>query len=392
MMALHSFTRTVLRSIVLSLILVLVACTCAMADPADASDNQADKATTEAESKADKTATKAESEADKAAAEAEAAALREQANALMARIDECQDTIDKSNKAIKKAEDDYEKSMDAVEKAKKQAKEEEAHIAELQQKLESLSVELYKGHRSDNPLLGLLDAKSYIEFDEALDSIESIADEEADLIEEARQARDEIDRAEREAEAFAQKALEEKEAAIQARDEAKELYDELSTEVASIASKISDEQARHALASAVAEKIFPGDAKLKNPCPLGTKSDGFGYRDFDNAFHQGLDIAAPEGTPYFAAAPGTVVSATNDGGNNGGAGNWVVIDHGHGVVTKYMHSLHTFVKVGDIVLQGQHIGDVGETGAAYGAHLHFQVEIDGTAVDPEKVIKGKVLV
>ena len=121
-----------------------------------------------------------------------------------------------------------------------------------------------------------------------------------------------------------------------------------------------------------------------------TVSSEFGYRDFDKSFHQGLDLAAAEGTPYYAAASGTVIYATNDGKDNGGAGNWIVIAHGGGVVTKYMHSQHTLVKPGDIVSKGQLIGSVGQTGAAFGAHLHFQVEVDGTAVDPVKARKGKL--
>jgi murein DD-endopeptidase MepM/ murein hydrolase activator NlpD len=121
---------------------------------------------------------------------------------------------------------------------------------------------------------------------------------------------------------------------------------------------------------------------LQNPCPTAWESSGFGYRSFDNSFHQGLDMATGMGTPYYAAESGTVIYATNDGGWNGGAGNWVVIAHGNGLVTKYMHSQRTLVQPGQQVVRGQHIGDVGETGEAYGAHLHFQVEIDGRAVNP----------
>lgn len=97
-------------------------------------------------------------------------------------------------------------------------------------------------------------------------------------------------------------------------------------------------------------------------------------------------MAAPEGTPYYAADSGTVIYATHDGGWNGGAGNWVVISHGNGIVTKYMHSSSVLVSVGQFVERGQHIGNVGQTGQAFGAHLHFQVEIDGVAVNPQNYI------
>lgn len=128
--------------------------------------------------------------------------------------------------------------------------------------------------------------------------------------------------------------------------------------------------------------VLEGEGVFTNPCPGATYSSGFGYRSFDNAFHKGLDMAIAEGSPYYAAESGTVIAATNDGGYNGGAGNWVVIDHGSGYVTKYMHSLTTLVGVGEHVERGQLIGLVGNTGNSFGAHLHFQVEVGGVPVNP----------
>ena len=125
-----------------------------------------------------------------------------------------------------------------------------------------------------------------------------------------------------------------------------------------------------------------GPGYFTHPCPGASYSSGFGYRTFDNSFHMGLDMAASEGTPYYAADSGTVMYATNDGSYNGGAGNWVVISHGNGIVTKYMHSSATYVVPGEYVERGQNIGAVGNTGNSFGAHLHFQVEVNGVAVDP----------
>ena len=125
-----------------------------------------------------------------------------------------------------------------------------------------------------------------------------------------------------------------------------------------------------------------GSGYFANPCPAATTSSGWGWREFDQSFHKGTDMAAPEGTPYYAAESGTVIYATNDGGYNGGAGNWVVIAHGGGLVTKYMPSSAVFVSPGDYVTRGQNIGLVGNTGNSFGAHLHFQVELNGVAVCP----------
>ena len=319
---------------------------------------------------------------------ANATSTEDEANAIIARIDECQTQINDANETIKTAEREYKIAKKAADKAQAQVEEQEARIADIQDSLEQLSVTLYKGQRSDNPILELLDADSFEEFDGMLDSIEIVADEEARLIDEAKEARDELEQAKHSHDAQAKKAQEEKQAAEDARAEAEEQYNQLIEEAAKITRDIADKEARRSLADAVAEKAFPKGSKLtmQDPCPDATVSSQFGYRDFDKSFHQGLDLAAPEGTPYYAAAAGTVIYATNDGKDNGGAGNWVVISHGHGVVSKYMHSKHTFVSVGDIVKKGQFIGSVGQTGAAFGAHLHFQVEVDGTAIDPEKLI------
>lgn len=148
------------------------------------------------------------------------------------------------------------------------------------------------------------------------------------------------------------------------------------------ASSSESTESSNTTSTAASSQIVLGPGYFTNPCPNSTNSSGFGYRTFDNSFHMGLDMAASEGTPYYAADSGTVMYATNDGGYNGGAGNWVVIAHGSGVITKYMHSSATYVVPGDYVERGQNIGAVGNTGDSHGAHLHFQVEVNGVAVNP----------
>lgn len=125
-----------------------------------------------------------------------------------------------------------------------------------------------------------------------------------------------------------------------------------------------------------------GSGQFVNPCPGASISSTFGYRDFDGAFHKGLDLAAGEGTPTYAAAAGTVVIA----GWSDSAGNWVVINHGNGLVTKYMHHSALCVSAGQTVSAGQQIGYVGNTGNSFGAHLHFQVELNGSAVNPQNYL------
>ncbi len=99
--------------------------------------------------------------------------------------------------------------------------------------------------------------------------------------------------------------------------------------------------------------------------------------------HRGLDIAAPKGTPIYAAASGTVISYRNQ---SSGYGKHIVIDHGNGVQTLYAHTSAVYVKVGQKVSKGQQVAAVGRTGWATGNHLHFGVMINGVYRNPEKYL------
>ncbi|NMC81398.1 MAG: M23 family metallopeptidase, partial [Armatimonadetes bacterium] len=94
--------------------------------------------------------------------------------------------------------------------------------------------------------------------------------------------------------------------------------------------------------------------------------------------HTGVDIAAPTGTPVFAAAAGEVVHA----GYWGAYGNAVIIDHGGGVTTLYGHLSRINCRVGATVNKGQHVGAVGNTGWSTGSHLHFEKRRNGQPVSP----------
>jgi len=108
----------------------------------------------------------------------------------------------------------------------------------------------------------------------------------------------------------------------------------------------------------------------------GPVTSPFGYRW--GRLHAGIDIGVPYGTPIHAAASGTVVLA----GWTGGYGNYTCIDHGGGMATCYGHQSSYAISNGAQVSQGQVIGYVGSTGHSFGAHLHFEVRINGNPVDP----------
>lgn len=111
----------------------------------------------------------------------------------------------------------------------------------------------------------------------------------------------------------------------------------------------------------------------------GTVTSGFGYRW--GRQHEGVDIGAAEGTPIWAAEDGTVVLQQSEA-ESGGYGNYTCIDHGGGLSTCYAHQSAFNVSLGDTVTQGQVIGLVGNTGNSFGAHLHFEVRVNGVAYDP----------
>jgi murein DD-endopeptidase MepM/ murein hydrolase activator NlpD len=96
------------------------------------------------------------------------------------------------------------------------------------------------------------------------------------------------------------------------------------------------------------------------------------------SFHYGIDMAAPYGTPYYAAHAGTVITARYLGGYGYG----VFVDHGNGVLTVYGHSSKILVREGQHVEAGQALGLIGSTGYSTGNHLHFEVRVNEAQVDP----------
>jgi murein DD-endopeptidase MepM/ murein hydrolase activator NlpD len=138
------------------------------------------------------------------------------------------------------------------------------------------------------------------------------------------------------------------------------------------------------LASRQAGQILqpPGRGVLGPPLAVVRIVSNFGPRNHpihgEVRMHNGIDLAAPTGTPIFASANGVVVYA----GSRGGYGTTTIIDHGNGLATLYAHQSGMAVAPGDAVQRGQLIGFVGCTGSCTGPHLHFEVRVFGTPVDP----------
>ena len=192
------------------------------------------------------------------------------------------------------------------------------------------------------------------------------------------------------------------------------LINDKTAEIGDISANITDKQAAideyeasiqeqndtiSALEKAVAEEKKQLEAQQKKaqtydggmftwPCPSYTRiSDDYGNRIHPilgiQQFHNGIDMAAPGGSPILAAYNGTVVAAAY----STTMGNYVMIDHGDGLYTVYMHASSLNVSTGQTVSKGDQIAAVGATGRATGNHLHFSVRLNGFYVNPWNYLK-----
>lgn len=224
----------------------------------------------------------------------------------------------------------------------------------------------------------------------------------------ARVAENEADQAREDAEAAeraAVEALDEAEAEAERAEDAEDDLDDLidtKSEALKVAKREKDASLdQYQEAKATSERVEDelrdtgaGDSTASPPSSGGSSSSGFimpvsGWKssDYGNRYdpyykvwqlHAGTDFAAGGGAPIYAAASGSVVQA----GWNGGYGNYTCIYHGDNVSTCYGHQSSIAVSPGQHVSQGQRIGSVGTTGASTGNHLHFEVRVNGSPVNP----------
>ena len=168
-----------------------------------------------------------------------------------------------------------------------------------------------------------------------------------------------------------------KEAAI------KEYEEDLAAQTATIQALEAAVAAERAQLAEAGEAIVYDGGMFKWPAPSYTRiSDDYGNRTHPilgvQQFHNGVDMAAPGGSPILAAYDGKVVAAAY----NASMGNYIMINHGDGLYTIYMHASALYVSTGETVTRGQKIAAVGTTGRSTGNHLHFSVRKDGAYVSP----------
>ncbi|MDD3368964.1 MAG: peptidoglycan DD-metalloendopeptidase family protein [Lachnospiraceae bacterium] len=177
--------------------------------------------------------------------------------------------------------------------------------------------------------------------------------------------------------------INDKEAAI--KEYEAQIADQNAT-IAALEAAVAEER-RQLMASQGSAMTYDGGV-FKWPAPSYTRiSDDYGYRMHPilgvQQFHNGLDMAAPGGSPILAAYDGKVVAAAY----SSSMGNYIMINHGDGLITIYMHASALYVSSGATVAKGQQIAAVGSTGRSTGNHLHFSVRLNGSYVSPWNYLK-----
>lgn len=332
-----------------------------------------------------------------------------EADEIMQSIDSLQTQINEANAEYERATGEYEAASAAADEAAARVEAANVRIAELQATLSERASSMYKTGGQISFIDVLFEATSFEEFLTMWDMFDKISEQDAAMIQETKDVRIEAEEAQAEYEKQMEIAAQEMENIRIAKEEieaskaemeitlervneeivmlqAKEEEERLAAEEAK---RRAEEAAAAAAASIAASNQSSGSTAVDygsgevasgwtHPCPGATMSNPFGWAGaWDGAYHNGVDYAAPTGTPILAACAGTVSYV----GGYGTGGNAVIVNHGNGVRSIYMHMSGFATTAGVTVAAGDVIGYVGTTGYSTGPHLHFQVDVNGTPVD-----------
>ena len=354
-----------------------------------------------------------ELQTDKANTEAEIAALDSQLADVQGQIDATNLELEQTEAALEQTKIDL---AAAREKEQQQYETLKLRIKVMYKKGETGYLEILLAAEDITSLLNSTEYISKIsDYDsnllqslqETRTQIEALEKQQEEEVERIKQLKQELE----DQEAELQGILDEKAAYIQSlnatieytEEYIAELEENISMEQQALAEIEAEIRAAAAAAAAAAEAAASGDGGGSSyvpdvsgaskpsygggwvwPSDTTMLTDTFGYQDWRGGSHNGIDIGASYGSPIYAAASGTVWIA----GYSSSAGNWVVIDHGGGVLSVYMHASALYVSSGQYVSAGQSIAAVGSTGWSTGPHLHFGVMVgssggyDGYWVDP----------
>jgi murein DD-endopeptidase MepM/ murein hydrolase activator NlpD len=319
--------------------------------------------------------------------------LQGQIRSLQQRQARIQVSLDRKRAELLEVRDRLEKAKDRLERLRADLKVAEAALA-------NRLVEIYKDGQPD-VLTVVLESNGFADMLERTDYLKRVSDQDRQIVSRVRvlkrQAAEQtrlLADLEQKVEAAADAILAKRNQLAAAKAEYANSRDQLATARdgrRQLLSKVRDQRqhAQEDLESLEKEQARVQAALQGSPGPIkkgsgrliwpvnGPISGVFGENRGDH-IHQGIDIVADEGVPIRAADGGRVALA----GWTGGYGNYTCIQHTSSLSTCYGHQSRIGVSVGQTVKQGQVIGAVGNTGHSFGAHLHFEVRINGTAVDP----------
>lgn len=333
--------------------------------------------------------------------EGEKASLESYVVALVSNLEEIQQKIAELNGLIEEKEEEIRETEEELEAAT--LKQEEQYAAMKQR------IQMMYEQNDDYYLETILSAESFGDILNKLDYIQMVVDYDDQKLEEyilireyVEVCKEELD-AEKEVLDEAKIGVEKEEASLAQLISAKETeivvkQGDINNKAAAIAEYEADIKAQNeiiaSLEAAVAEerkriaeesgrKLTYDGGMFAFPAPSMTRiSDEYGNRMHPilgvEQFHNGVDMAAPNGSPILAAYDGEVVAAAY----SGSMGNYIMIDHGDSLYTIYMHASALYVSKGDLVAKGQKIAAVGSTGRSTGPHLHFSVRKNGSYVSP----------
>lgn len=325
---------------------------------------------------------------------------------LDGQLSDIQDKIEQYNTLITEKEEEIEETGEELAEATKQQEEQyeamKKRIKFMYEKGDSFYLEL------------LLTSGGFAEMTNKADYIEALSEYDRNQLQEYAETTELIQLCKEELEAEKEVLDEAKAAVEQEEQNVNTLIAEKEAQITSVSSDISDKEAAikeyeemiaqqnaeiAALEKAVAEEkarleAENAQARIYNggmfafPCPGYTKiSSEYGTRTDPilgtEKFHSGIDLAAPAGTAILAAYDGDVVAAAY----SSSMGNYVMIDHGSGLYTIYMHASALYVSKGQTVTKGQQIAAVGSTGRSTGNHLHFSVRLNGSYTSPWNYLK-----
>lgn len=334
---------------------------------------------------------KSELQEKKNSANEELKKVKSEINTELQEIEDLSDTIKQKEQEIQELAGEIEELTGSI-------KEKEEDLEQKQKLLDERLSAAYMNEGS-NTYLEAFFSGGFVNFISNYDMIKQIAEYDTNLIDEVKAVKESLENEKVKLENSKIESETKRNELKELKSDKESKVSKLSAEQKSIQSQI-DEYDREMEKIAAAERAAAQQSSSGSYSSSGSSaspgrllwpvpstryvSSPYGYRIHPiygtSRFHSGIDIATSSGNDIVAAESGTVILASY--GYNGGYGNYIIIDHGNGLTTRYAHCSSLYVSVGTKVSRGQRIAAIGSTGASTGPHCHFEVRINGNTQNP----------